>query len=137
MLENTGINALSYAVIGCAMHVHRVMGNGFQEVVYQRCLEIEMRYANLPFEREKEMPLFYRNENVGSRRADFVVANRLIVELKAVELLLPVHSAQAINYCEAYSIPDGLLINFGGLSLENKRVYNKKYVKPRQPIYNK
>lgn len=129
-IKNDNINELTHKIIGCAMQVHRVLGNGFQEVIYQRSLAIEMRYAGLDFEREKEMPIFYREENVGTRRVDFFVEGKVMVELKALEKLEDVHKAQAINYCEAYGIADGLLINFGGKSLDFKRVYNKNLVNP-------
>lgn len=120
------INQLTHKIIGCCMEVHRTLGNGFQEVVYQRALAIEFRLQNLAFEREKEMPLEYKGEDIGTRRVDFFVESSVMVEIKAVEQILDVHKAQAINYCEAYKIADGLLINFGGTSLEYKRVYNKK-----------
>ena len=113
------------------MQVHRILGNGFQEVIYQRALAIEMRYAGLDFEREKEMKIYYRGEEIGTRRVDFFVEGSVIVEIKAVEKLEDVHKAQAINYCEAYNIADGLLINFGGRSLDFKRVYNKSLVNPK------
>lgn len=129
-INNDAINELTHKIIGCAMQVHSVLGNGFQEVIYQRSLAIEMRYAGLEFEREKEMQIFYREEEVGTRRVDFFVEGKVMVELKAVEKLEDVHKAQAINYCEAYNIAVGLLINFGGKSLEFKRVYNKNLVKP-------
>lgn len=121
---DSNINELTHKIIGCAMQVHRILGNGFQEVIYQRALAIEMRYADLEFEREKEMKIYYRDEEIGTRRVDFFVENKIMVELKAVETLEDVHKAQAINYCEAYNIADGLLINFGGKSLDFKRVYN-------------
>ena len=125
------INELTHKIIGCAMQVHRVLGNGFQEVIYQRSLAIEMRYAGLTFEREKEMKIFYRDEEVGTRRVDFFMEGSVMVELKALEKLEDVHKAQAINYCEAYNIADGLLINFGAKSLDFKRVYNKNLVNPK------
>ncbi|MCC5919757.1 MAG: GxxExxY protein [Cyclobacteriaceae bacterium] len=125
------VNELTHKIIGCAMQVHRVLGNGFQEVIYQRSLAIEMQYAGLSFEREKEMPIFYREEKVGTRRVDFFVEGKVMVEIKAIEKLEDVHKAQAINYCEAYNIADGLLINFGGKSLDFKRVYNKNLVNPK------
>ena len=127
---NDEINELTHKIIGCAMQVHRFLGNGFQEIIYQRSLAIEMRYAGLEFEREKEMPIFYREQNVGTRRVDFFVEGKVMVEIKAIEKLEDVHKAQAINYCEAYGIADGLLINFGGKSLDFKRVYNKNLVNP-------
>ena len=129
------IDVLTHRIIGCAMKVHSTLGNGFQEVIYQRALAIEMGYAGLFFEREKEMGIIYRGELIGTRRVDFLVDNRVVVELKAIEKLEDVHRAQAINYCEAYNIADGLLINFGAKSLEIKRVYNRNFVslKPINP----
>jgi GxxExxY protein len=109
-------------IIGCAMKVHRTLGNGFQEVIYQRALAIEMRNQGLNFERELEMPIFYEEEEIGTRRVDFFVEDKIMVELKALTQLEKVHLAQAINYLEAYKIEIGLLINFGGASLEFKRL---------------
>ena len=115
-------------IIGCAMQVHRTLGNGFQEVIYQRALEIEIRLAELSFEREKEMDIYYRDEIIGTRRVDFFVEGAVMVELKALTKLEDVHLAQAMNYCEAYNMEIGLLINFGGKSLEFKRVHNNKLI---------
>jgi GxxExxY protein len=130
------INDITGKIIGCAMQVHNTLGNGFQEVIYQRALAIEMSYQGLSFEREKEMPIYYREQNIGTRRVDFFVEECVMVELKAIEKLEGVHKAQAINYLEAYNMPDGLLINFGGLSLEFKRVFNKKLVIPsNNPVH--
>jgi GxxExxY protein len=129
-MENSKINELTHKIIGCAMAVHSTLGNGFQEVIYQRALAIEMQFQGLSFEREKEMPIFYREMQIGTRRVDFFVESAVMVELKAVEKLEDVHKAQAINYCEAYNIADGLLINFGAKSLEFKRVYNKNLISP-------
>ena len=109
------------------MKVHTTLGNGFQEVVYQRALEVEMGYQRLIFEREKEMLIFYREVEVGKRRVDFLVENLISVELKAIIQLEDVHLAQAINYLEAYNIQIGLLINFGSKSLTFKRLLNKKF----------
>ncbi len=114
-------------IIGCAMIVHKTLGNGFQEVIYQRALEIEMRLANLNFNREFEMQIIYREEQIGTRRVDFLVENTISVELKAITKLEEVHFAQAINYLEAYNLEIGLLINFGETSLNFKRLTNKKY----------
>jgi len=114
-------------VIGCAMKVHAVLGNGFQEVIYQRALEIEMAFEGLVFEREKEMPIYYREEEIGVRRVDFFVEGLIMVELKAIIELEPVHLAQGINYLEAYNMEIGLLINFGSKSLMFKRLLNKKF----------
>lgn len=129
--KTENINELTHKIIGCAMRVHRVLGNGFQEVIYQRALDIEMRHVHLEFEREKEMHIFYRDLEIGTRRVDFFVEGKIMVEIKAIEKLEDVHKAQAINYCEAYNIADGLLINFGGKSLDFKRVYNKNLVNPK------
>jgi len=125
------INALTHKIIGCAMQVHSTLGNGFQEVIYQRALAIELTFQGIEFSREMEMELFYREQHIGTRRVDFFVEGKVMVEIKAIEKIEDVHKAQAINYCEAYKIPDGLLINFGGKSLDFKRVYNKNLVHPK------
>lgn len=109
------------------MKVHNTLGNGFQEVIYQRCLAIEMRIAKLGFGREIEQAIYYNGMKVGTRRADFVVENQVIVELKAVINLEDVHLAQAKNYVVAYDFPIGLLLNFGAGSLQIKKVYNSRY----------
>lgn len=114
----------THKIIGCAMRVHSVLGNGFQEVIYQRALSIEMRKQGLEFTREMEMPIFYDGHDIGTRRVDFFVENCIMVELKALIKLEDVHLAQAMNYCQAYNLPVGLLLNFGSKSLEYKRVYN-------------
>jgi len=120
---------LTYKIIGCAMKVHNTLGPGFQEVIYQRCLAIELRRANIDFEREKEQKIFYEGIEVGTRRADFVVSNKVIIELKALVNLEDVHLAQAKNYVVAYDFPLGLLINFGSQSLQYKLIFNPKYSK--------
>jgi len=117
---------ITQKIIGAAMEVHSRLGSGFQEVIYQRALEIEFTGMKIPFEREKEMAIIYRGEQIGTRRVDFFVENKIMVELKAVALLDNVHLAQAMNYLEAYNMEIGLLINFGGKSLEFKRVHNNK-----------
>jgi GxxExxY protein len=127
-IKKVDINDLTHSIIGCAMQVHRVLGNGFQEVIYQRALAIELRKQGLSFVREMEMNIYYDGFDIGTRRVDFFVEDKVMVELKAIERLEDVHKAQAINYCEAYNIADGLLINFGGKSLDFKRVYNKNLV---------
>lgn len=106
------------------MKVHSALGNGFQEVIYQRALTIEMEKQGLGYQREMEMDIFYDNVNIGTRRVDFFVEQKIMVELKALIKLEDVHLAQAMNYCQAYNLPIGLLINFGAKSLEFKRVYN-------------
>lgn len=120
---------LTKKIIGCAMTVHGTLGNGFQERIYQRALEIEMSLEKLKFQREMDMPIFYRNERIGTRRVDFFVEDKIMVELKAIIKLEDVHLAQAMNYLEAYKMEIGLLINFGSKSLEFKRVHNNKLIK--------
>jgi GxxExxY protein len=119
---------LTRQIIGCAMQVHSQLGNGFQEVIYQRALEIEMTLCGLEFEREMEMTIFYREARIGTRRVDFFVENLIMVELKALLQLEDVHLAQAKNYLEAYNVEVGLLINFGSKSLTFKRLENAKYM---------
>jgi GxxExxY protein len=116
---------LTYKTIGCAMKVHNTLGNGFQEVIYQRCLAIELEKAGLEFLREQEMAIYYDNIHVGTRRADFIVAGEVMVELKAIIKLEEVQLAQALNYLTAYQLEKGLLINFGSTSLEVKRLFRK------------
>ena len=107
------------------MKVHATLGNGFQEVIYQRAMAIEMSKQGLDFSREQEIPIYYDGIEIGARRVDFLVANRVLVELKAVIRLEDVHLAQGLNYLEAFRLPTGLLINFGARSLEFKRLYKK------------
>ena len=116
---------LTYKVIGCAMKIHNTLGNGFQEVIYQRCLAIELKKQGIQFLREEEMPIYYDDIEVGTRRADFIVENSVLIELKAIIKLDDVHLAQGLNYLEAYKIEKGLLINFGSASLEVKRLFRK------------
>lgn len=115
---------ITHKIIGCAMKVHSTLGNGFQEVIYQRALAIEMKKEELSFEREMEMNILYDGQHIGTRRVDFFVEDEIMVEIKAVIQLEDVHLAQAMNYCQAYNLPIGLLINFGSKSLQFKRVYN-------------
>ncbi|WP_370568878.1 GxxExxY protein [Sporocytophaga myxococcoides] len=96
-------------VIGCAMEVHSSLGNGFQEVIYQKALKIEMEERGITFSREHVMPIYYKNKHIGTRRVDFLVEGIISVELKAVSRLEPVHLAQALNYLEAYNLEVGLL----------------------------
>ena len=113
---------LTGKIIGCAMEVHKILGNGFQEVIYQRALAIELKRQGLDYSREHEMEIFYKEDKIGTRRVDFFVEGKIIVELKAIIALEDVHLAQAINYLEAYNMEIGLLINFGNRSLQFKRV---------------
>lgn len=119
-------NELTYKIIGCAMNVHNTICPGFQEVIYQRCLKMELEESGLNFEREKNQTIFYKDVQVGTRRADFVVEEKVIVEIKAVTKLEDVHLAQAKNYTVAYDFPLGLLINFGSKSMEYKLLFNPK-----------
>ncbi|MCF6183414.1 MAG: GxxExxY protein [Bacteroidales bacterium] len=120
--EKYKYSELTGKIIGCAMEVHKILGNGFQEVIYQRALAIEMHQQGLSFSREHEMDIFYKGERIGGRRVDFFVEEKIMVEIKAVIKLEDVHLAQAINYLEAYGLDIGLLINFGSRSLQFKRV---------------
>ena len=112
-------------IIGAAIEVHKFLGNGFQEVIYQRALAVEMRRVGLEFVREIEHDIYYKDfpEPIGTRRADFVVAENVLVELKAVTMLEPIHEAQILNYLKAYRLEIGLLINFG-----EKRINVKRFI---------
>ena len=117
---------LTYKIIGCAMKVHNYLGNGFQEVTYQRAVAIEFRKAGIEFERELEMPIIYKEEEIGTRRVDFLVESEVLVELKALIKMEDVHLAQGLNYLVAYKLDKGLLFNFGAQSLEVKRLRHPK-----------
>ncbi len=132
-MKNKIKDDLTYKIIGFAMKVHSVLGNGFQEVIYQRALAIEMKNHDLSFAREMEMEIYYEGEKIGTRRVDFFVEDRVMVELKALIRLEDVHLAQAMNYCQAYNLPIGLLVNFGSKSLEYKRVYNVNHPDNQNP----
>jgi GxxExxY protein len=127
---------LTHKIIGCAMRVHSALGNGFQEVIYQRAMEIEMADSGISFSREYEMPVYYKNQQIGTRRVDFLVEEIISVELKAIITLEDVHLAQAKNYLEAYDLEVGLLINFGAKSLDFKRLKNKKFKQKNQGNQN-
>jgi len=125
-LETYKHSELTGKIIGCAMEVHRYLGNGFQEVIYQRALAIEMQQQGLSFSREHEMQIYYKGIDIGTRRVDFFIEETIMLEIKAVIQLEDVHLAQAINYLEAYGLEIGLLINFGNRSLQFKRVMKPK-----------
>ena len=125
---------ITYKIIGSAMKVHSTLGNGFQEVIYQRAMAIEMSLQGLSFEREMKMDIYYKNEHIGKRRVNFFVEGEIMVELKALTMLEDVHLAQAMNYCQAYNLPIGLLINFGAKSLQHKRVYNVNHPENKQSV---
>jgi GxxExxY protein len=118
---------LTYTIIGCAMKVHNELGNGFHEIIYQRCLAIELKNANLNFVRELQQDIFYKEMFVGTRRADFIVENSIMIEIKAKTNLENLHLAQSKNYLTAYNLKRGLLINFGSTSLQYKLIFNSKY----------
>ena len=128
---------LTHKIIGCAMKVHSTLGSGFQEVIYQRALDIEMKKTHLDFTREHEMIIYYEGFEIGTRRVDFFVEGNIMVELKAVSKLDDLHLAQTMNYLEAYDLPVGLLINFGSKSLEFKRVYNTKHPDNKEYLQTK
>lgn len=119
---------LTYLINGCAMRVHNTLGNGFQEVIYQRALSIELDKSGIIHKREVEHKIFYNDVEVGTRRVDFLIADKMIIELKALSNLEDVHIAQIKNYLVAYNLPIGLLINFGANSLQYKKIYNNKFV---------
>jgi GxxExxY protein len=136
MKQELSLDEITYKINGCAMKVHNTLENGFQEVIYQRCLAIELERAGLNFGREIEQTIYYDGIDVGTRRADFIVEGKVIVELRALINLEDVHLAQAKNYVVAYDFPIGLLINFGSTSLQFKKIFNKKYqtsVNPGHP----
>lgn len=115
---------ISEKIIGSSFEVHKFLGNGFQEVIYQRALAYEFQKVGLTFAREIEQDIYYKDlsEPIGTRRADFVVEGKILVELKAIIQLEDVHLAQALNYLKAYQLEVGLLINFGSRSLTFKRL---------------
>lgn len=124
IMEELKYKDITEKIIGASFEVHKFLGNGFQEVIYQRALAYEFRKAGLAFEREIEQDIYYKEleEPIGTRRADFVVEGKVLVELKAIIQLEDVHLAQALNYLKAYKLEIGLLINFGSKSLEFKRL---------------
>jgi len=125
--EEYKYSELTGKIIGAAMEVHTILGCGFQELIYQRALYLELKLRKISFKREESMKVFYKGRSVGERRVDFLVEDKIAVEIKAIKALEDVHFAQAINYLEAYNLEIGLLINFGAKSLDFKRLENKKY----------
>lgn len=115
---------ITQKIIGASFEVHKFLGNGFQEVIYQRALALEFAKAGLDYERELEIDIYYKDFDrpIGRRRADFLVENKVLVELKASVKLEDVHMAQILNYLRVYRIEVGLLINFGTKSMEFKRL---------------
>ena len=118
--------AITEKIIGAGMEVHRRLGNGFQELIYQRALEIELKNNSIAFQREYELDVVYKSFTIGTRRVDFLVENYIMVELKAQLSLEPVHLAQVKNYLEASELEIALLLNFGNTKLYFNRIYNNK-----------
>jgi GxxExxY protein len=127
IMTNFKYGEITEKIIGASFRVHNTLGNGFQEVIYQRALELEFKATEVNYAREFEMPIFYLDQQIGTRRVDFLVDEKISVELKAIIKLEDVHFAQAMNYLEAYNLEIGLLINFGSKRLEFHRFTNKKY----------
>ena len=126
MYEDFKYTELTGRIIGCAMEVHKILGNGFQELVYQKAMAIEMQIQGIPYAREFVMPVYYKSRQIHTRRVDFLV-DPISFELKAVSAMDDGHLAQGINYLEAYNLEIGLLINFGSKSLQFKRLINSKF----------
>ncbi len=124
--EEYKYSELTSKIIGCAMKVHQKMRNGYQEIIYQRSLIIEFKKALIKFMEEVELPIFYEGVEVGKRRVDFLIENKIILEIKAVSELNDTHLAQALNYLEVMNLEVGLLLNFGAKSPEVKRIINNK-----------
>ncbi|MBK7290406.1 MAG: GxxExxY protein [Chitinophagaceae bacterium] len=124
--EEYKYSEITARIIGCAMKIHNELGPGFPEYIYQRALEIEFRNESIKNEREKEHPVYYLKELVGKRRVDFVVEEKIMLELKAVDMLNNLSLSRSINYLKAFNLEIGLLINFGGAKLEFKRLINNK-----------
>jgi GxxExxY protein len=125
--EEFKYSEITAKILASSFEVHKILGNGFQELIYQRALVEEMVLNNLSFQREFDMPIFYKEKQIGTRRVDFLIEDVISVEIKAVTKLEDVHLAQAINYLEAFNLEIGMLINFGAKSLEYKRLINPKY----------
>lgn len=124
---------ITQKIIGCAMKVHGKMRNGYSELIYARCLEIEFKKERIEFRKELELPVYYEDILVGKKRVDFLIEQKIIVELKAISALSDQNLAQALNYLECHKLEVGLLINFGARSLEFKRVINHRGVSKENP----
>ena len=120
------INQITHTIIGCAMRIHSELGSCYNEVIYQRALALEFNQLGLQYKRELSMPIIYLNENIGTRRIDFLVNDSVIVEIKVRPQIDFMNKYQLINYLEIYNVAHGLLINFGSSSLQFNRLYNKK-----------
>ena len=124
MKQELKFKDITEKIIGASFEVHKFLGNGFQEVIYQRALAYEFSQVGLSFAREIEQEIYYKElpDPIGTRRADFIVEGKVLVELKALKELEDVHLAQVLNYLKVYKLGVGLLINFGGKSLTFKRL---------------
>ena len=129
MIDIKKYEAITEKIIASAFEVHKHLGNGFLEVVYQRAMEVEMSLHNLSFRREEEMTIYYKGNEVGKRRVDFLVNGNKLVELKAISEINNIHFVQVINYLEAYKLEIALLLNFGEKSLKIKRFLNSGLAK--------
>src|SRR5438067_8460097 len=127
-------------IIGCAMKVHRKMGSGYSELIYSRCLAIELERIGLAYKKEQELNIYYDEFIVGKRRVDFMVEDKIVVELKALAELTNKELYQSLNYLENHRQEVGLLINFGAKSLQFKRLINQKGIpaqeNPANPLKN-
>ena len=124
------LDDLTYKVIGAAITVHKFLGPGLLESVYQKCLSIELNVLNIPFKTELSIPLVYREQNVETLlRCDFLIENKLVLELKSVSEVLPIHQAQLMNYMNLLKAPKGILINFNVINLfqQGQKTYINKY----------
>ena len=117
---------ISEVIIGAAISVHRELGLGFLETIYEQALGVEFALRGIAFVRQKPVPLFYRDHQIGEHRLDFVVEDRIIVELKAVEALENVHFAIVRSYLKATGLADGLILNFSTIPLTVKRVRRER-----------
>jgi GxxExxY protein len=126
MNQEQVMNNLTHKVIGCAMSVYKALGNGFNEEIYQKALSLEFEMNGIDFIQDHEIDIIYKDNKIGKQIVDFYIEGSLMLEIKLVSEILEEHRIQGINLLEAFRISDGLLINFGGPSLEFKRVYNNK-----------
>jgi GxxExxY protein len=127
---------ITSTILAAAFEVHRIIGCGFVESVYHRSLIIECMNRKIAFESEKELPIYYKNHKVGSRRVDLLFQQKVVAELKAVSKLEDIHLAQAINYLEVFNLDVGLLLNFGSKTLEYKRLVHPRLVNKTTPTFN-
>lgn len=133
MNEHLKYSDITEKVVGCAMRVHQKMKNGYLESVYQNCLAIELDKAGVQYTKEVELPIYYEEVKVGKRRVDFLIEEKIVVELKAQVELTNAHLAQGLNYLETHNLEIGLLINFGAKSLQFRRLINERKLQQKNP----